>query len=89
MNKKKHYVWQLAAFLINHNTQMSAEELAEHLNRNKIFTSYGTEFEGGRGTYKLIAETYHWLENMQLQDEARKVAEAYVKPDGTYAYDTE
>ena len=66
---------------------MSAEELAAHLNRNNFVTSYGAEYQGGRGTYKLIKETWDWLQNgLTLPDEARKVAEAFVKSDGTHAY---
>lgn len=87
MNKKKYYIWQLAAFLAVHGMTMSAEELADHLNRNKFLTSYGAEYQGGRGTYELIKETWDWLQNhLQLPDEAKKVAEAFVKSDGTYAY---
>ena len=57
MNEKKHYVWQLGAFLANQGMIMSGEELAEHLNRNSFLTNYGTEYKGRRGTYKLIRET--------------------------------
>ena len=88
MNEKKNYVWQLASFLFSYKMKMSGEELAEHLNRNNFLTSYGTEYQGGRGTYKLIRETYHWLESeLKLPNEARKIAEVYVKPNGTYAYE--
>lgn len=88
MIKKKHYIWQLATFLYNQGMVMSAEELATHLNRNEFLTSYGTEYQGGRGTYKLIRETWDWVQNeLQLPDEAKKIAEAFVKDDGTYAYD--
>ena len=88
MNKKKYYIWQLAAFLQSHEMTMSAEELAAHLNRNKFLTSYGSEFQGGRGTYTLIRQTWEWVKNeLQLPDEAEKVARAFVKPDGTYAYE--
>ncbi len=87
MNKKKYYIWQLASFLASHNMKMSAEELADHLNRNKILTNYGSEYQGGRGTFKLIKETWDWLQNeIQLPDEASKVASTFVKSDGTYAY---
>ena len=58
--------------------RMSGDELADHLNRNKFLT-------GGRGTYKLIRETWRWLQDeLGLDDEAKNVAEAYVKPDGSY-----
>lgn len=88
MNKKKYYIWQLASFLANHGMTMSGEELADHLNRNNFLTSYGTEYQGGRGTYKLIKETWYWLQNdLILPEEAKKVAEAFVKSDGIYAYE--
>jgi hypothetical protein len=88
MNKKKHYIWQLAAFLHNHRMTMSAEELADHLNRNDFFIFFWTEYQGGRGTYKLIRETWDWVHNgLQLPDEGKKIAEAFVKSDGSYAYD--
>ena len=88
MNEKKYYIWQLAAFLVSHDMTMSGEELADHLNRNEFLTSYGTEYKGGRGTYKLIQETWNWLKNdLNLTAEADKVATAFVKPDGSYAYE--
>ena len=88
MNKKKLYVWRLASFLSDHGMMMSGEELADHLNRNKFLTSYGEEYQGGRGTYKLIRETWNWVnEELGLDDEAEKVAKAFVKPDGSYAYE--
>ena len=86
MEQKKYYIWQLASFLVSHNMTMSSEELAEYLNRNKFLTSYGTEYEGGRRMYKLIAETFKWLDSgLNLNSEVRKVAIAYVKPNGDYA----
>ncbi len=88
MNTKKNYIWQLAAFLSNNNMTMSGEELADHLNRNKFLTSYGSEYQGGRGTYKLIQETWDWVNtDLGLPNEAKKIAEAFVKPDGSYAYE--
>lgn len=88
MNKKKLYVWRLASFLHQHEMRMSGEELADHLNRNQFLTAYGSEYAGGRGTYKLIRETWRWLhDDLGLEEEAAKVAETYVKPDGSYAYE--
>ena len=88
MNKKKVYIWRLADFLSANSMKMSGEELAAHLNRNNFVTSDGEEYKGGRGTYKLIRETYHWLvKELDLQEEADKVAEAYVKSDGSFAYE--
>ena len=87
MNEKKLYIWKLAEFLAQHDMKMSGEELAEHLNRNDFLTSYGTEYAGGRGTYTLIKHTWTWLHNeLGLRGEAEKVAKAYVKANGNYAY---
>jgi len=88
MNEKKIYIWKLAAFLNSQGMVMSGEELAEHLNRNNFLTSYGTEYQGGRGTYKLIKQTWKWLcEDLNLKKEANHVAKAFVKPNGGYAYE--
>lgn len=88
MNGKKLYIWRLGAFLHQHGMNMSGDELAAHLNRNKFLTSYGERYAGGRGTYTLISETYKWVHNeLGLEDEAKKIAESFVKPDGNYAYE--
>jgi hypothetical protein len=58
MNRKKLYIWQLAVFLNTHGMRMSGEELADHLNRNNFLTSYGQEYQGGKGTYRLISQTW-------------------------------
>lgn len=90
MNKKKLYVWRLAAFLHDNHMVMSGDELAAHLNRNNFKTEYGAQYEGTRGTYKLIRETWSWVNNeLGLEDEAAKVANSFVKPDGTHAWERE
>jgi hypothetical protein len=88
MNEKKHYIWKLACFLYEYNMKMSGEELADHLNRNNFLTSYGSEYEGKRGTYTLIQATWKWVtHDLNLPNEAKKIAESYIKPDGTFAYE--
>ena len=56
MNAKT-YLWKLATFLNAHNMVMLGEELVEYLNRNGFLTSYGQEYQGRRGTYRLIKQT--------------------------------
>ena len=81
--KKKLYIWKLATFLHSQEMVMSGEELAEHLNRNQFLTSYGTEYQGGRETYRLINQTWKWLhDDLKLLEEAKHVARAFVKPKG-------
>jgi hypothetical protein len=87
MNSKKLYLWKRAAFLHEHGMSMSGEELAAHLNRNGFLTIYGTQYEGTRGTYTLIRETWNWVNTLGLPKEAEKIAHAFVKPDGTLAWD--
>ena len=87
-NKKFMYLWHLARFLVQHEMVMSGQELADHLNRNKIRTSYGDEYEGGRGTYRLIQAVWAWInDSLGLPEEARFVAEAFVNADSVYAYE--
>ena len=87
IQNKKLYVWQLAAFLRHYKMTMSGEELAAHLNRNNFLAGTGEKYKGGRGTYTLIRETWRWVNNdLDLPEEAAKIAKAYVKPNGSYAY---
>lgn len=88
MNQKKLYIYQLADFLYSHGMTMSGGELAAHLNRNNFLTEYGTTYKGKRGTYRLIREVWAWLEHdLKAREAAKKVATAFVKPDGTHAYE--
>ena len=85
--RKKLYLWKLATFLSQEGMKMSGEELAHHLNRNGFATGYGTAYTGGRGIYTLIRETWNWIYNdLGLEAEAGKIADVFVKPDGSYAY---
>lgn len=69
---------------------MSVSELADHLNRNGLRTSYGELYAGERGTLRLISMTYRWVDaELGLGgDEATSIAVAFVKKDGSYAYNT-
>jgi hypothetical protein len=84
---KKEFIRKLAAFLVSTDATMTGETLADLLNWNGFKTNYDTEYAGGRGTYKLIHATYDWLVSIGEQEDANNVADAFKKPDGTYAYD--
>lgn len=87
-NEKFLYIWRLSRFLYENGKTMSGEELAMHLNRNEFKTSYGTEYEGGRGTYRLVAAVWEWLQNdLKLSEEAKMVASSFVNSENLYAFD--
>ena len=68
--------------------RMSAEELAEHLNRNSFLTSYGEECKGGRGSHKLIQKTFQWVnDELGLEDEAKHISKTFVAGKGTYPHE--
>jgi hypothetical protein len=83
---KKEYIRRLADFLVSNGTTMTGENLADHLNWNNFKTSYNTTYTGSRGTYTLIHATYDWLVRQGDQLAADKVAKAFKKPNGSYAY---
>lgn len=85
MNNKE-YVRRLGGFLVDNGMTMDVPNLAEHLNWNNLKTGYGTEYSGKRGTYTLIHATYDWLVSIGEQVDADKVAQAFRKPDNTFAY---
>lgn len=87
MNTKKMYLVKLANFLVANEMTMSGQELADHLNRNEFLTVYGTEYEGGRGVYHLLSQTWKWLNDLGLEDEAKKFPNAYVKGNGEYPWE--
>lgn len=87
MLEKKEYITKLADFLITTKTTMNVENLAEHLNWNGYKTNYDTEYQGKRGTYTLIHSTYDYLVEKNRQNDADKVAKAFKKPNGNYAYE--
>jgi hypothetical protein len=82
----KEYIRKLAIFLDANETKMSGDELADHLNRNNFQTSYGSKYEGKRGTYTLIRATFDWLTNDGQIGEANIVADVFVLPTGEKAY---
>ncbi|WP_343662622.1 hypothetical protein [Chryseobacterium mucoviscidosis] len=86
MNPKKQYIKNLAIYLTNQGKTMSGFDLAKNLNHNNFKTNYGTNYSGKRGTYTLVKSVYKDLVKLGQQYYADKVALAFVKKNGTYAY---
>jgi hypothetical protein len=86
---KYDFVDWVAVELRKQGTFMSVPTLVSLVNGQGYLTNYGTEFSGGRGSYKLVSGTYHRFNSAGHADRARNVALAFRKPNFDYAYDTD
>ena len=87
MEYKYNFIKNLAKYLVDNKLKMTGLEVAELMNSNEIYTSYGTEYAGRRGTYKLISDSYKYFENEGNNEVAENIAIAFIKADGSYAYE--
>jgi hypothetical protein len=86
MKEKTDYIADLAIHLHENQKTMSAKELAEHLNRNKVSKNNGTAYKvDERGIYRLIGTIYKRLKKTD-SEKAGFVAKSFVKANGKYAY---
>jgi hypothetical protein len=83
------FVAWVADELKKRDTFMSVPALCELLNSQGYTTNYGTEFSGGRGSYRLVSGTYHRLDEAGEPDRATNVALAFRRPNFEYAYSVE
>jgi hypothetical protein len=86
MNSKK-YVHEVAVAARQAEITIQVAHIVAAMNHLGYTTSYGTEYEGGRGSFTLIHATYDWLVAQAKQGDADMVAMTYVKPDGSFAYE--
>jgi len=90
---KDNYLYTLACFLVEHNTRMSFRELREHLNRNSASIPGHPSFARGRGRgkdlgmAKHVTAQYNAIASTLGEKEASKIAIAFVKENGEYAWD--
>lgn len=87
MNDSQKLVATLAASLMATGETLSCRQLAADLNSEGMLTTYGTPYEGGRGTYKLLATTYAACERRGDHHAARAVAMAFVNARGRHAWE--
>ena len=67
--------------------QHTFRELAAHLTSLGLRNTYGMEYQGGRGTAKLVSSTHHDLVRAGDPQEADVVARAYTRNNRSgYAY---
>jgi hypothetical protein len=83
---KYDFVTWVAGKLTEQKAFMSVPCLIQMANELGYRTNYGTTFSGGRGSYRLVSGAYHRCANRGEEENARQIAEAFKKPDFTYAY---
>lgn len=87
MKNKVDFIKKRADLLCAAHRTESAADLAAALNAAGLRTEGGLPFAGGRGTYGLIRQSYRRIEAEYGTPAAGPIADAFTKPDGTYAYD--
>lgn len=76
----------IAEELHRQGARMTVERLCDVLNAAGFRTQYGTEYAGERGSYRMVSCAYGWYAESGEADVADKIAQAFTKPDGSYAY---
>jgi len=72
------YVQDTANYCRSRGITITVPTLAGDLNNARIRTNSGQPYQGGRGTYRLIAAVYHRLQQQGLLDDAENVALVFV-----------
>ena len=79
-------VEQIAMELRKQDACMTVPFLCDVLNKAGFRTDWGNEYLAGRGSYRMLSWFYRHYET-EKPDVAKAIAEAFKKPDGTYAYE--
>lgn len=88
MTKEQKYLFVvgLAQSLVKNELKMKVSTLANVLNDLGFRTVYGSEYEGERGSYRLVHVICDWADNNLGPVESDAVAKAFTNDDGGYAY---
>ena len=65
---------------------MTVPLLSRVLTEADFHPTYGGNYQGGRGSYRMLSWFYRHFKNKK-PDVAEAIAEAFKKPNGEYAYD--
>ncbi|MGJ8678473.1 MAG: hypothetical protein ACSHX0_13245 [Akkermansiaceae bacterium] len=85
MDKYRCIEW-VAGELYKQQAFMAVPALAELLNRLNFRTDYGTEYVGGRGSYRLVRGAYSRAHGRNAKEQAHQIAISFRKPDFTYPF---
>jgi hypothetical protein len=86
------FITWIAEELTKREAFMSVPALAGLLNDRGEETSYGTNYNGGRGTYTLVRSAYHRVKKLGTAEgdaKAHNIAVAFRRPNFEYAYNTD
>ncbi|MBQ7251182.1 MAG: hypothetical protein IJS32_01110 [Kiritimatiellae bacterium] len=80
-------VVEIALELRKQDACMTVPMLCKVLNGAGFHPNYGGQYEGGRGSYRMLSWFYKYYNRPEHQDVAKAIAEAFKKPNGAYAYE--
>ena len=76
----KEFIWALSKELRAMERTMDVPVLAERLNAAGFRTRYGHEYQGLRGTYRLVRLAWQWVESRNGKESGKPIADAFVLP---------
>lgn len=79
--EKINYVRDLANSLAQFNVDITVAQFRDGLNQSGILTEYDTEYEGKRGTYRLLSCVWKVLTDQGDNESAKNVAERILTND--------
>jgi len=83
------FVAWVATELKKRDSFMSVPALCDLLNRKGYKTDYGSSYEAGRGSYRLVRGAYYRMVKRGEAATAANIALSFKRPNFTYAYSTE
>lgn len=86
INPRHQLISDIAEECSKNASTMNVTELAQRLNEKGLKTTYGSDYSGGRGTYRLIQSAYWCYERMEEHDKAKHIADSFVNAKGNCAW---
>src|SRR5262249_11749415 len=80
------FVAWVATELKKRDSFMSIPALCDLLNRKGYKTNYGSSYEAGRGSYRLVRGAYYRMTKRDDPETAANIALSFKRPSFTYAY---
>ena len=82
MSNNKDFVGNLANELAKKGSTMNQRQVSSALNASGRKTTYGTDYQGGRGTNKLVSTSYDYFDNKGDKETAKNIAERITNSEG-------